>query len=141
MTTDLTFFTNKLGATLLGGFHQLYDALETVDRVRILVGLTVDQKALEFMEIAQAQMSLDFESHKQTKEKIKAQVATEIAPAQDSYETELSVQKFIEFIQSGKLEIKAYPSANLHAKVYSALRCIIEERKLPLWERLPSKKF
>lgn len=140
MTTDLTFFTNEPEATLLdrfkrtlsgvqyfdvlvgyfrtSGFHQLYDALETVDHIRILVGLTVDQKAFELIEVAQAQMNLDFESHKRTKEQVKAQVATEIAQAQDSYDTELGVQKFIEFIRSGKLEIKAYPSANLHAKVY-----------------------
>lgn len=140
MTTDLTFFTNEPGATLLdrfkrtlsdvqyfdvlvgyfrtSGFHQLYDALETVEHIRILVGLTLDQKAFELIEVAQAQMNLDFESHKRTKEQVKAQVATEIAQAQDSYDTELGVQKFIEFIRSGKLEIKAYPSANLHAKVY-----------------------
>ncbi|NEP59287.1 MAG: helicase [Symploca sp. SIO2G7] len=140
MTTDLTFFTNEPGATLLdrfkrtlsdvqyfdvlvgyfrtSGFHQLYDALETVDYIRILVGLTVDQKAFELIEVAQAQMNLDFESHKRTKEQVQAQVVTEIAQAQDSYNTELGVQKFIEFIHSGKLEIKAYPSANLHAKVY-----------------------
>lgn len=140
MTTDLTFFTNEPGATLLdrfkktlsdvqyfdvlvgyfrtSGFHQLYDALEPVEHIRILVGLTVDQKALDLIEIAQAQINLDFESHKRTKEHVKAQVATEIAQAPDSYATELGVQKFIEFIRSGKLEIKAFPSANLHAKVY-----------------------
>lgn len=140
MTTDLTFFTNAPGATLLdrfkktlsdvkyfdvlvgyfrtSGFHQLYEALETVDKIRILVGLTVDQKAFQAIETAQTQMSLDFESHKRTKEKVTSQVADEIAQAQDTYATELGVQKFIEFILSGKLEIKAYPSANLHAKVY-----------------------
>jgi len=140
MITDLTFFTNEPGATLLdrfkrtlsdvqyfdvlvgyfrtSGFHQLYDALENVDHIRILVGLTVDQKAFELIEVAQAQMNLDFESHKQTKERVKTQVVEEIAQAQDSYDTELGVQKFIEFIRSGKLVIKAYPSANLHAKVY-----------------------
>jgi superfamily II DNA or RNA helicase len=139
-TNDLTFFTNEPGATLLdrfkrtlsdvqyfdvlvgyfrtSGFHQLYEALETVDHIRILVGLTVDQKAFDLIEMAQAQIKLDFESHKRTKEQVKTQVAAEIAQAQDSYATELGVQKFIEFIQTGKLEIKAYPSANLHAKVY-----------------------
>jgi hypothetical protein len=92
MTTDLTFFTNEPGATLLdrfkrtlsdvknfdvlvgyfqtSGFHQLYDALETVDHIRILVGLTVDQKGFELIEVAQAQMNLDFESHKRTKEQV-----------------------------------------------------------------------
>ncbi len=140
MTTDLTFFTNEPGATLLhrfnrtlsdvkyfdvlvgyfrtSGFHQLYDALETVEHIRILVGLTVDQKAFDLIEMAQTQIELDSESHKRTKEQVKAQVTAEIAQAQDSYATELGVQKFIEFIRSGKLEIKAYPSANLHAKVY-----------------------
>jgi hypothetical protein len=52
------------------------------------VGLTVDQKAFQFIEVAQAQMNLDFESHKRTKEQIKAQVATEIEQAQDSYDTD-----------------------------------------------------
>ncbi|WP_199324806.1 helicase-related protein [Phormidium sp. FACHB-1136] len=140
MTTDLTFFTNEPGATLLdrfkrtlsdvqyfdvlvgyfrtSGFYQLYDALESVDHIRILVGLTVDQKAFEWIETAQAQMDLDFESHKRTKDQAREQVAAEITQAQDTYATELGVQKFIDFIRSGKLEIKAYPSANLHAKVY-----------------------
>jgi HKD family nuclease len=150
MNTDLTFFTNEPGSTLLdrfkrslsnvqyfdvlvgyfrtSGFYQLYDALETVDQVRILVGLTVDQKAFELIEIAQiqgdkfqtdqAQISLDFESHKRTKILVQNQIVVEITQAQDSYEIELGIQKFIEFIRTGKLEIKAYPSANLHAKVY-----------------------
>jgi len=30
----------------------------------------------------------------------------------------IGVRKFIEFLKSGKMEIKAYPSGNLHAKVY-----------------------
>ena len=63
--TDLTFFTNEEGHTLLSrfkstlkdtqlfdvlvgyfrasGFHQLYDALEPVEKIRILVGLSVDR--------------------------------------------------------------------------------------------------
>jgi superfamily II DNA/RNA helicase len=36
----------------------------------------------------------------------------------DSFETELGVRKFIEFLRSGKMEIKAYPGGNLHAKIY-----------------------
>jgi superfamily II DNA or RNA helicase/HKD family nuclease len=140
MNSDLTFFTNEPGATLLdrfkkiltdvkffdvlvgyfrtSGFHQLYTSLEDVEKIRILVGLTVDRKAFELIEAAQAQMSLNFESHKTTKELVSAAVVQEMDAAKDDYETELGVQKFIEFIQSGKLEIKAYPSANLHAKVY-----------------------
>jgi len=38
--------------------------------------------------------------------------------SEDSYNTEVGVKRFIEFLQSGKLDIKAYPSSRLHAKVY-----------------------
>ncbi|WP_161607260.1 helicase-related protein [Prochlorothrix hollandica] len=116
--SDAQYFDILVGYFRTSGFHQLYEALETVEHIRILVGLTIDQKAFDLIERSQVQTHLDFESHKQTKEQVTAQVATEMAQAQDSYDTELSVQKFIEFIHSGKLEIKAYPSANLHAKVY-----------------------
>ncbi len=140
MGTDLTFFTNEPGATLLdrfkktlpdaqyldvlvgyfrtSGFHQLYEALETVEQIRILVGLTVDQKAFSLIQAATGQISLDFESHKRTKEQVTAHVAAEMAQAEDNYAIELGVRKFIEFIRRGQLVIKAYPSANLHAKVY-----------------------
>ena len=37
---------------------------------------------------------------------------------EDNYDTETGVRKFIEFLQSGKIEIRAYPSQNIHATVY-----------------------
>ena len=70
MQTDLTFFTNDPGSTLLdrfrktlkdvryfdilvgyfrtSGFHQLYQSLETVEKIRILVGLNVDYLEKEY---------------------------------------------------------------------------------------------
>ena len=38
--------------------------------------------------------------------------------SENTYETEIGVKKFIEFLQLGKLEIKVYPSFKIHAKVY-----------------------
>ena len=140
MQTDLTFFTNEPGATLLdrfrktlkdvryfdilvgyfrtSGFHQLYQSLETVEKIRILVGLNVDRRAYEIIEAGRAQSEFDFESHKRTKEIFTESLTSEMDHSQDSYETELGVRKFIEFLQSGKMEIKAYPSRDIHAKVY-----------------------
>ncbi len=40
----------------------------------------------------------------------------EVSP--DSIDIETGVHKFVEWIRSGKLEIKAHPAENLHAKVY-----------------------
>jgi len=89
MSTDTTFFTNEPGAALLdrfkktlqttqyfdvlvgyfriSGFHRLYDALEEIEKIRILVGLNVDRKAYEVIEDARSSGELDFESHSNTK--------------------------------------------------------------------------
>jgi hypothetical protein len=88
MNSDLTFFTNEPGASLLdrfktilkhvqyfdvlvgyfrtSGFHQIYEALEDIDKIRILVGLKIDPKAYEIIEEARAQRQTDFESHSKT---------------------------------------------------------------------------
>ena len=140
MQTDLTFFTNEPGATLLdrfrktlkdvkffdvlvgyfrtSGFYNLQESFTSIDKVRILVGLNVDRKAFEIIDTHRSQSSLDFESHKRTKEIYSETVTAEMDHSPDNFETEQGVKKFIEFLQSGKMEIKAYPSGNLHAKVY-----------------------
>ena len=140
MQTDLTFFTNDPGATLLdrfrktlkdvrhfdilvgyfrtSGFHQLYQSLETIEKIRILVGLNVDRKAFEIIDAHRHQSDIDFESHRLTKEIFAESLTFEMDHSQDSYDIELGVRKFIEFLASGKMEIKAYPSRDIHAKVY-----------------------
>ncbi len=143
MNTDLTFFTNEPDATLLdrfrktfthiqyldilvgyfrtSGFHLLYDVLEDVEKIRILVGLSVDHQAFEIIDTFQKearQLELGFLSHAETKELFSDHVVDELAHSPDQYETEVGVRKFIEFLQTGKLEIKAHPSQNIHAKVY-----------------------
>ncbi len=45
-------------------------------------------------------------------------MTSELEDSQDSQTVEQGVLKFIEWIKSGKLEIKVYPSQNIHAKVY-----------------------
>ncbi|MGB4979491.1 MAG: helicase-related protein [Anaerolineae bacterium] len=143
MSNDLTFFTNEPGASLLdrfkstlahvqyfdvlvgyfrtSGFHLLYQALEDVERIRILVGLSVDRQAFEIIDTFQSQArQLEFNllSSKETKDRFADHVADELAHADDAYETEQGIRKFIEFLQSGKLEIRAHPSQQIHAKVY-----------------------
>ena len=138
--TDLTFFTNEQGQTLLdrfistlrhvqffdvlvgyfrtSGFHQLYESLEPADKIRILVGLNVDRKTFDLISESKAQIGLNFQSSKQTKENFSKNLISEMETSEDNYNTEIGVRKFIEFLQSKKLEIKAYPKANIHAKVY-----------------------
>ena len=138
--TDLTFFTNEPGATLLdrfratlryahlldvivgyfrvSGFHQLYEAFEGVETVRVLVGLNLDRTSYDLLEAYRGQSSFDFASHAKAKEAIRARVVSEMEAAEDGAHVERGLRVFLEMLTSGRLEIKAYPTADLHAKVY-----------------------
>ena len=140
MHNDLTFFTNEPGATLLerfnktlkfvqffdvlvgyfrtSGFYNLYEALEGVEKIRILVGLNIDQKTYEIIETCRNQNEIYFESHKNTRDNFSRALVNEMDNSDDNHEVEIGVKKFMEFLSSGKMEVKAYPSANIHAKVY-----------------------
>ena len=154
--TDLTFFTNEEGHTLLSrfkstlkdtqlfdvlvgyfrasGFHQLYDALEPVEKIRILVGLSVDRNSYEMMQYHEQNSTIDFESHQRTKKRYQQNLKEEIENSNENENRlEIGIRKFIEFLKADcqdpeldkayngngkKLEIRAYPTKNIHAKVY-----------------------
>ena len=138
--TDLRFFTNEPDETLYdrfvgtlkdaqyfdvlvgyfrtSGFRRLYSSLEGVEKTRILVGLSVDAKAYRTIERLRAEGRLDFESHERTRETFARNLTAEMDTSEDTYEVEEAAQKFVEFLESGRLELRAYPSRDLHAKVY-----------------------
>lgn len=154
--TDLTFFTNEEGHTLLSrfkstlkdtqlfdvlvgyfrasGFYQLYDSLEPVEKIRILVGLSLDRSSYEMMQYHEQSSNIDFESHQRTKKLYQQYLKNEIENTNEKdNQLEIGIRKFIEFLKTEcpkpeidkasngngkKLEIRAYPTKNLHAKVY-----------------------
>jgi superfamily II DNA or RNA helicase len=141
MTTDTKFFTNDAGFTLLerfkatlkdsrffdilvgyfriSGFHQLYDSFEKIEKTRILVGLNVDKVTYDMIQYNREQSLLDFESDKNTKLQYEKNVIKEIeSVTENNAQVQFGIEKFIELLKFGKLEIKAYPSQNIHAKVY-----------------------
>ncbi|MCP4702316.1 MAG: hypothetical protein GY862_36470 [Gammaproteobacteria bacterium] len=137
--TDITFFTNEPDQNLLdrfkatlkfvrffdvlvgyfrtSGFHLLQDALEPIEKTRILVGLNADRQAYELISGCR-QESLNFHAHDKIQENSAAEFIKEMENAPDTYDTEIGVFKFISMLQSGRLEIKAHPSQNIHAKIY-----------------------
>jgi len=116
------------------GFYQLYDSIEPVEKTRIIVGLGVDNESYRAVNTYQVQSVLDFESHKHTKTQFQSNLIEEIEYSEETDEKlELGLNKFIEFLQTDcpdpetdrkqggngkKLEIRAFPSRNIHAKVY-----------------------
>jgi len=140
-SSDLTFITNEPGKSLadrlgvllkgdtrcfdclvgyffVSGFYRLHPALEKVERIRILVGLQTDPAAYDLLQEAGQQGQLTLESHAKAKEQVTKDVLGELEKSADSAEIETGVRRFVDWIRSGKLEVKAYPSGNLHAKVY-----------------------
>ena len=139
-TTDLTFFTNEPGATLLdrfratlkyahlfdvivgyfrvSGFHQLYEAFEGVEKVRILVGLNLDRTSFRVIDAHRTQGAFDFASNDRARKVTRDGVAAEVEAAEDSSPVERGLRAFLDMLESGQMEIKAYPTSDLHAKVY-----------------------
>lgn len=136
--SDLTFITNELGQNLLerfkvlikdteffdvlvgyfytSGFHALYKALEKTKKIRIIIGISTNQQTLNLIERARRQ---EFQfSHAETKEHFSNLLVNEMAHAEDSKKVEEGVAKFLDWLHGGKLEIKAYPTENIHAKLY-----------------------
>ncbi len=134
MSEDLTFITNEEGNKLSdrfntlikntkffdclvgyfykSGFHQIYKSLEGVDKIRILIGISTNKQTYEL--IKQSRLA----STKEIKDAYEKKVVEETENAEDTIETEQGIRKFIEWIKSRKLEIRAYPDERIHAKLY-----------------------
>jgi superfamily II DNA or RNA helicase len=140
-SSDLTFITNEANRSLadrfnvllakntrafdclvgyffLSGFRRLVDALSPTEKIRILIGLETDRPVFNLLSQAKQEANLDLQSHAEAKELLPAKILAELEEGEDSREVEDGVGKFIEWAKSGKLEIRVFPSAKLHAKVY-----------------------
>ena len=118
LTKDTRFFDCLVGYFFISGFYKLYPAMENVEKTRILVGLKTDRTAYELLEMAKEQGDLTFKSHAEVKKEVADQVLHELEQSHDSSDIEAGVHKFVDWVRSGKLEIRAHPSEDLHAKVY-----------------------
>ncbi len=141
MHHDSTFFSNDENGTLLDRFHKILRGVKTLDilvgyfrasgfnlmeeplgkceKIRILVGIDTDKEVSDWFKQSKKQSGIDFETNEKTKinalEKALSEINNEKQYSQESYK---SIHKFIEYIQSGKLEILAYSKGKIHAKVY-----------------------
>ena len=109
------FFDCLVGYFFISGFHKLYPALSKTEKIRILIGIKTDRATYELIQTAK-----DFvlESHAHVKQQLPGEILTEFQKSADSSDVEDGVHKFVEWIKSGKLEVRAYPSERLHAKLY-----------------------
>ena len=140
MKTDLRFFTNSdsdslynrfsatlkdvelfdvlVGYFLTSGFNRMHEQLESVKKIRILIGLNINRKKFDLIEKSNERLKLGFHSHENCKKEYQETLKDEMDNSEDSSEVEIAAEKLMEFIESRKLELRVHPSRNLHAKVY-----------------------
>ena len=112
LKSNTQFFDVLVGYFRTSGFFKLYPAMENVENVRILVGLNVDKYTVDIIDQA-SQFTL-----KEAQEKFSKAVEGEFEKSETSAEIEKGVRKFIEWLKTGKLEMRMYVDAPIHAKVY-----------------------
>lgn len=139
--TDLTFFTNEperdlysrfskilnsntqffdvlVGYFRTSGFFKMYGAMESVEKIRILVGLNVDKYTVKIIDKANAEIGYEPPTVKEAKESFSESVENEFAQSDTTQQIEQGVRTFIEWLKNGKLEMRMYVDAPIHAKVY-----------------------
>jgi len=132
MSIDLTFITNEKGANLkdrfnelvkdtrffdvlvgyfyTSGFYAIYPQLEKTEKIRILIGISTNHQTYDLLQKIQ--------SHKEINDEMSENVKSELEESENNLQVENGVYKFLEWLKSGKLEIKAYPEEKIHSKLY-----------------------
>lgn len=118
LNNDVQFFDVLVGYFRSSGFYKMYESMDKVEKTRILVGLNLDKKSVELIQTAQNEIQMEFTSNKEAKDQYSKEVSDEIESSEDSKDVEIGIKKFIEFVKTGKLEIRVYPHHPIHAKVY-----------------------
>ena len=112
--SDIEFFDALVGYFYASGYFAIRPYLDNVPNIRILVGINVDEliakyqtKGLLFKGDAQETIDVFLRSIKQ-----------DIQTSAYERRIEDGILQFVEDIAAKKIEIRAHPEKNLHAKIY-----------------------
>ena len=133
------FFTNREGNTLMkefegllennptikcldsvvgflraSGYFTLRPFLNSIEKVRILIGIDVDKYIVE----ANNRGQLFFGAEKMVKQDYLARLRKDIEQSKYSKEVEEGIFQLVEDLISGKLELRTHPKKKIHAKIY-----------------------
>ena len=111
---DTEFFDCLVGYFYVSGFYKLQKSLKTTDKIRILVGMGIDSQTFELIENSKKSNI----SIAEFKKKMNNDLITEMDNSENNLSVEKGVYQFIEWLKSGKLEVKAYNERKTHSKLY-----------------------
>ncbi len=107
---DTRYFDVLVGYFYTSGFYAIYPSLEKTEKMRILIGISTNRQTYDLIQKIQ--------SHKEINDEFGDAVKEEMESSENDFRVEEGVQKFLQWLKSGKLEIRAYPEEKIHSKVY-----------------------
>ncbi len=112
--TKVNNFDALVGYLRASGYFKIRKFLKNVPKIRILVGINVDNAIKQYHQIG-----LEFATNEQKiLEELNKDLKKDIQNSPYNKETEEGILEFIKDISSKKIEIAAHPSKNIHAKIY-----------------------
>ena len=118
LKSNTQFFDILVGYFRASGFFKMYHAMEDVEKIRILIGLNTDKYTVKIIDRAKEEMQYASLTEKEGRDAISAEIEKEFEEATTASEVEKGVRVFIDWLKSGKLEMRMYTEAPIHAKVY-----------------------
>lgn len=118
LKSNTQFFDVLVGYFRASGFFKMYEALEQVEKIRILVGLNVDRYTVKIIDRVSSEAQYAAISTTDGKDIIANEIEKEFETATSSAQVEKGVRVFMDWLKSGKLEMRIYTEAPIHAKVY-----------------------
>lgn len=111
---DTDFFDCLVGYFYVSGFHKLQKSLEKTKQIRILVGMGIDSQTFNLIEDSQVTNL----STAEYKKKLQKDLIEEMNHSKDNLNVEKGVRQFVDWLQTGKLEIRGYKERKTHSKLY-----------------------
>ena len=118
LQSNTEFFDVLVGYFRTSGFFKLKDAMKDVNKIRILVGLNVDRFTVRIIDEAKGIIDYERRTEKEGRDFVSGDIQKEFIDAPVDEKVESGVRTFIEWLVNGKLEMRLYTEAPLHAKVY-----------------------
>jgi superfamily II DNA or RNA helicase len=111
---DVHFFDALVGYFRSSGYFRIRNYLTNVSKIRILVGINVDHLISEA-----AKKGLEFNLNSEiTIEEFIGNLKEDIQSSNYDKDVENGIVQFITDVAQKKIEIKAHPDKNIHAKIY-----------------------
>ena len=112
--TNLSHFDALVGYFRASGYFKLQKFLKDIPKIRILVGINVDNLTKKYQEKGRLYLA----NPEETKETFLNELTVDIQDADYSKDIENGLFQFINDLMSGKIEMRAHPNKTIHAKVY-----------------------